>query len=408
MLKNLIILHNPKALLIIILALTFALRTININYPKTYVFDEVYYPFTAKEYIKGNADAWVWWTQATSGNAYAWVNPPFPQEIMAISMAMLNNQSGWAYRLPGILFGVLSVYLVYKLSELLFQNKSISLLAAFLFSIDGLNFVLSRTGMIDIYLTTFVLVTIFFLLKKDFLTSAVFLGLTIGSKWTGVYLLPLILIFIIKHRTYSSVLYYIFLTPLTYLLIYIPFFISGFNIYQFGELLRQEWTYHINLRAAHDYSSPWWSWPLNLYPVWYFVEYHPNNFMSNIFASGNTLLFWGGSIAIVASIIEFFKTRSQPLLVVILSFLILWLPWGVSPRIMFLYYFSPAVPFLCIALAYQLNKMYSKNKSLVASLVILITINFFLFYPLLTGVPLPKNIMLYFFGTNLTKNPFGG
>lgn len=399
---------KPTLFLILILVVTFFLRIIRIDYPQSYVFDEVYYPFTAKEYLKGNSDAWVWWTQPPPGNAYQWVNPPFPQEIMAITMSLLSSQGSRAYRLPGVLFGVLSVFLVFKITELLFKNSSTSLLAAFLFSIDGLNFVQSRTGMIDIYLTSFILLSLFFLLKKDHLLAATFLGLALGGKWTALYMIPLYGILLLKTHQIKHVATYAIILPITYLLIYLPFFISGYNLNQFIELFRQQWSYHTTLKATHDYASPWWSWPLNLYPVWYFVEYHQNNFISNIFAAGNTLLFWGGSVAIIASIIDFVKTRSQQLLVVILAFLILWLPWSASPRLMFLYYFSPAVPFLCIALAYQLNKMYTKNRLLVKSLVIFITLNFLIFYPILVGIPLPKNIMLYFFGTNLAKNPFGG
>ncbi|MBI3485791.1 hypothetical protein HY025_02495, partial [Candidatus Daviesbacteria bacterium] len=65
-------------------------------------------------------------------------------------------------------------------------------------------------------------------------------------------------------------------------------------------LQHQMWYYHTHLKAHHDYSSPWWSWPLNLYPVWYFVQYYSGPFMSNIFASGNPAVFWLGFISLKA------------------------------------------------------------------------------------------------------------
>lgn len=399
---------KPQFLLILILTLALILRIYGINFPNTYVFDEVYYAFTAQEYLKGNPDAWGWWGTAPQGFAYAWVNPPFPQEVMAISMFLSGSQSPWAWRIPGVLLGVLSVYLVYWLGKTLFRNEYIGVLAAFIFSLDGLNFVQSRIGMIDIYLVTFVLLSLVFLIKKDFLYSAVFLGLALGGKWTAVYLFPLILFLVVKYKMASKLLVYAFIVPAVYMLVYLPFFLHGNDAGKFIELFKQQWWYHINLKATHDYASAWWSWPLALSPVWYYVQYYPNNSLSNIFSAGNPLVFLGGSLATIVTLWEVIKKRSEILLILILGVIFFWLPWAFSPRIMFFYYFSPAVPFVSLILAYQLAKLWQKNqKPVVIIIVSLVAVGFVLLYPLLVGLPLPKDLILFFFRTNLSKNPFG-
>ncbi len=191
------------------------------------------------------------------------------------------------------------------------------------------------------------------------------------------------------------------------------------------------WWYHTGLKATHDYSSPWWSWPLNLYPVWYFVEYHKNGWMSNIFASGNFLVFWLGLGAIILSVLDYlafyFKSHTKnflsqvkyflknfwssfwskengKLLVILLGYFAFFVPWAFSPRIMFLYHYSPSIPFLSLALGYQLYR--NTDPKVFRVFLILMLISFLVYFPILTGVPLPKYITMFFFKTNITPNPF--
>ncbi len=400
-------LKNPKLLLIIILILAAFFRFFRIDYPKTYVFDEVYHAFTAKEYTLGHKEAWEWWTTPPPGVAYEWTHPPLAKEIMALSITILNNSDPWAWRIPGVTISLFSIFFVYLIGIKLFQKESYALISAFVFSLDGLNFVQSRTGMNDIYFVTFMLGSLYFLLGKRVFWSALFLGLSLASKWSAIYILPLFLILLLKERNMYKFLYYLVITPIVYLLTYLPFFLDGHSIEQFIHLQQQMWWYHTGLKATHNYSSPWWSWPLNLYPVWYFVEYSQDK-MANIFAVGNFVVFWSGAIALIITAFELVKKKSFNLLIPILGFLFFWLPWAISPRIMFLYHFSPSIPFLSLILGYQLGRGFEEKNSRKLAIIILalIFIGFVLLYPYLTGVFLPRDFIKLFFLTNLSKNPF--
>lgn len=414
---------TPKKILIIILLLSAFLRLFRLDYPNKYVFDEVYHSFTAKEFLAGSKVAWEWWTTPPPGVAYEWTHPPLAKEIMVFSMLITHSNNAWAYRLPGVLFGILSVYLVYLLGLKLFKNKTAALISGFVFSIDGLNFVQSRTGMNDIYHVCFMLVSILFILNRKFFLSAVFWGLALSSKWAAIYLLPMYFVMAFyffatlkskmqQLRFYFGKIiligaYFIFIPPFIYLLSYLPFFLPGHTFEQFIQLQQQMWWYHTNLKATHDYTSPWWSWPLNLYPVWYFVDYGKDT-IANIFASGNPIVFWVGTVTVVLTALQAIKEKSFNLFIVVLGFLIFWLPWAISPRIMFLYHFSPSVPFLSLALGYQLSLELenSKRKKAVYILLFLIALSFILIFPYLTGIPIPKDFVNLFFLMNLAKNPF--
>lgn len=394
-------------LLLIIITLSLILRLYHLNQPNSYVFDEVYHTFTAKQYLLGNSEAWDWWTKAPPGVAYEWTHPPLAKELMAFSMAVFNSTDAWAWRLPGVLLGTLSIFLTFELAYIIFKDKWVALLSALIFSFDGLNFVLSRTGMNDVYCISFSLISIVFLLRKQYLLSALFWGLSISSKWTGIYLLPIYLIFLFRYHRINQLIYFLVIGPLVYLISYLPFFLSGNNFEQFKELQYQMFYYHTHLKATHDYSSPWWSWPLNLYPVWFYVNYSGDK-IANIFASGNPAVFWSGSIAVVLTTLEFIKSKSVKLLLPLLGFFVFWLPWAFSPRIMFLYHFAPSVPFMSIILAYFLHKIYKfpEFRFLVYLIIFFIVANFVYFYPILIGLPMPKEYLKIFFSTNITKNPF--
>ncbi len=391
--------------LIIILTLSFLFRVGRIDYPKNYIFDEVYYAFTAQEYLKGNSQAWEWFSNPPAGKAYNWVNPPLAQEIMTASMYIFRSQEAWTWRIPGVFLGTLAIYLVFKITQLLFKKDSLALISAFIFSVDGLNFVQSRVAMLDVYLVTFILLSFYLFLKSRYLFSSIFLGLAFSIKWTAIYLLIFLIILLVKQRKIYSISLFTIIPIVVYLFVYLPFFLTGHSFNQFIGLLQQEFWYHINLKATHDFASPWWSWPLNLYPIWYFVDYRDNQ-IANIFASGNPLVFWGGAIAVAVSFFEAIKKKSTKLGLIIFGFLVFWIPWSASTRIMFLYYFAPAVPFLSIALGYQLDKLLGKNNRLLFAILGLILLAFLLLYPFLTGVFLPKEWIKFFFLTNFAKNPF--
>jgi dolichyl-phosphate-mannose-protein mannosyltransferase len=447
--------NTSKKILIIILLISIFLHLFRLDYPNAYVFDEVYHAFTAKEYLKGNIEAWEWWTVPPPGVAFEWTHPPLAKEIMTASMFIVNNTDAWAWRLPGALLGIISTYLMYLLGKKLFSSERIGLISAFLFTLEGLNFVQSRTGMNDMYLVTFILGSILMLLYRKFVFSAVFLGLASASKWSASYLLVINLILLFYFRRLRKIYLFILIPLIIYMLSYLPFFMQGHTFNQFIDfpsllecqiikiqdpcthtygLQNQMLSYHTNLKATHDYTSQAWSWPFNLYPVWYFVEYHQDGNTSNIFASGNPILFWIGFGAIIVSLWDYISlvvakrkkeeghetdleitdnfwhlSRRDGLFVVLLGYFAFWLPWFASPRIMFLYHYAPSVPFLCLALAFQLDQIFKqKNQKIYFYACIgLIILGFLIVYPWLTGIALPKNIMTQFFNFNLAKNPFG-
>jgi Gpi18-like mannosyltransferase len=105
----------------------------------------------------------------------------------------------FAWRLPGVIAGVITGALLYVLARILFRRRLVALLVAFIVGVDGMLFVTSRIGMNDPYVGVFIVLayTLFaaiwarergwlaFALTMPFI--GVSLGLALASKWVAAY-----------------------------------------------------------------------------------------------------------------------------------------------------------------------------------------------------------------------------
>ncbi|MCL4382870.1 glycosyltransferase family 39 protein [Patescibacteria group bacterium] len=351
-----------KVFLISILVFAFFSRIFALGSPPKEYFDEVYHAFTAKRVLAGDPKAWEWWNTPPEGFAYEWTHPPFAKLAMAGGMKIFGeNAFGW--RIPGALLGVLSVYLVYliakEITKGIAKDSDITgILAAGIFSLDGLFLVMSRIGMNDIYMLTFGLLALYLFLKERQFLSAFSFGLAISSKWSAIYFLPIFALahFVFRKKAKAIYLWFIAIPLIVYLLTYLPMFLTGHNLDTFIGVQKQMWWYHTRLKAVHAYTSPWWTWPLTLRPVYLYTSEEVGNMVSRIYAIGNPAVFWGGALSIFSIAYLAVKRKIKILGFIVFSYLVLFTLWAVSPRIMFLYHYLPALPFLSIALAIVLRR----------------------------------------------------
>lgn len=123
-------------------------------------------------------------------------------------------------------------------------------------------------------------------------------------------------------------------------------------------LTLQMYGYHDDLRVPHAASSPWWAWPLNLKPVWYYQDSFAGGTTGEIYDAGNLVVFWMGIPALLFASVAAWRRRSLALTVVVLLFLAMWLPWARIDRATFQYHYYTAVPFLVLALGYLAAELW--------------------------------------------------
>lgn len=149
-----------------------------------YVFDETYFPVDAAFDLRQPAES------------YFDPEPPLAKLLMTPPIAWFGFDT-WTWRASTALFGSLLVGLVYMIARRLRRDRFFALAAALFVCLDGLAFVESRTGVIDIIAIFFVaLFSYTFLLhwqartKRQWRTTlyvmAAAAGLAFGAKLTAL------------------------------------------------------------------------------------------------------------------------------------------------------------------------------------------------------------------------------
>ena len=118
--------------------------------------------------------------------------------------------------------------------------------------------------------------------------------------------------------------------------------------------------YHAHLEATHSFASPWYEWPFDIRPIWYFAQDNWNGY-STISSFGNPLLWWGCLPALAAAAYLWWKKRPRWAAVVLAGFGSVYLPWVLVPRLTFIYHYFTAVPFLVVALCGVFSLLYEKG-----------------------------------------------
>ncbi len=121
--------------------------------PNERYFDEIYYPRSGIEYLKGvriNSD-WEY--------PFEWTHPPLTKLLIALSIWMFggvaHGDSGWGWRFLNVVCGTLMVPLCYLFAKRLLGSTLFASIAAFMLTFDGFRFVQSRIATPEIWVATF-------------------------------------------------------------------------------------------------------------------------------------------------------------------------------------------------------------------------------------------------------------
>lgn len=415
-------------LLGLILLLAFVLRVYRIEQPKEYYFDEVYHAYTARGYLNGKVEAYQFWADVPDeGVAYEWLHPPVAKFGMVAGM-LIFGENGFGWRIGSVLAGVFVVLGIWALSKKLFKSRRLALIAALLVAIESMAITMSRIAMNDIYLVVFILGALYFYvcLRENLQVSpvdqkririnmgltAVFTGLAVASKWTGFFLFVLygidwvVAFFVYRQRlkidTSLSIGYLRSLfksgvltgvvSGLIYLVSYFQFFILGNTFDDLIKTIKQTWIYQTTLEATHPYRSVPSQWIVSAKPVYMYYGQAGEEWVSAIANVGNYAILIFGLVSVALMLYRLIRNFKWKYFFILTSYLVLFAPWILSPRIMFSYHYLPSSTLLVIPLAWLLVKLQKKTdepyKYLILGVFWILTLSIFLILlPFNTGFP---------------------
>jgi dolichyl-phosphate-mannose--protein O-mannosyl transferase len=434
------------------------MRFWNLGSPRAVIFDETYYAKDAWALVhRGfevnwdkNANDLVLQTHghlAIPTDAAYVVHPPVGKYVIGLGELIFGfDPFGW--RFMTALLGTLSVLLLCRIGRRMFRSTFLGCLAGALMAVDGLHFVMSRTSLLDGVLMFFVVAAFGCLLidrdrSRERLAAALptgpdgrvrpdariadtfrfglrpwrwaaglMLGLAIGTKWNGLYILIAFCVMAVlwdvgarkvagAHHPYAAVLRYdtgiAFLATVpvaiaVYLASWIGWILSptdgtggyfrnwaatdgkGGSWTFLPDWLRSLWHYehevykfHVGLTSPHTYQSNPWSWIVLGRPVSYFYE-SPNpgadgcpadagqKCAREVLAIGTPLLWWAGCFAILYVLWRWAFRRDWRAGAIACGIAAGYLPWFLyQERTIFLFYAVVFVPFLCLAVAMMIG-----------------------------------------------------
>jgi predicted membrane-bound dolichyl-phosphate-mannose-protein mannosyltransferase len=124
------------------------------------------------------------------------------------------------------------------------------------------------------------------------------------------------------------------------------------------ELTGRMYDYHNTLGEGHPASSPWWAWPFNLKPVWFYQESFAGNTAAAIYDAGNLASWWLGVPAMAFVAWQAYRRRSIALALIAIGFACQWIAWARIDRAAFQYHYYTGLPFVLLGLAYFLAELW--------------------------------------------------
>ena len=385
---------------LVITFMAFLMRIFNLATPKGLVFDEIYYVDGARDYLK-------YGVEVTKGAPEFVVHPPVGKWLIAAGIKVFgNHEFGW--RIAVAIAGTITVYLTARIAKRIFHENKWATLAALLMAFDGLNLVMSRTALLDIFLTLFILLSVNSWLKGQYLRFAIYLGLAMGSKWSALYFVIafLILEFVLNRNLIRTIKVGL-ISGSVYIASWVGWFNSSLGwdrnsksnpfaslIYYHKEMLN----FHTGLTEKHSYQANPWNWIVMGRPTSFYYQ-SPSGCSSKscaqeVLALGTPLLWWIGAIALLLLIgvnIHNFAMRDFDIasLLPFIGIIAGYLPWFFfQKRTVFTFYAIAFQPFIILAIVLLAKLAYEYDERLkyvIAIVVFVIAVNFAYFYPVFTG-----------------------
>lgn len=363
------------------------------------------------------------------------VHPPLGKWLIALGMAGLGQSDPVGWRVAAAVAGTAGVLLVCMLAWTLFQNVWVTLFTGLFLATDGMHLVLSRVGMLDIFLSTFAVGAIWAVARDQrrggtgafrpwLLVAGGFLGLACSVKWSGLYLVAALGIFVFLRASFvhyqranfrwlaksftdglAAFGYLVLVPAVLYLLSWWSWFRhpdawgaqNGTGFSSWWNYQVHVWNFHLGVTESHPYQAGPLQWLLQLRPTSFWYQ-RTDEGMQTVLALGNPLLWWvaiaSGAALLVAVVL---RTRWQYLLIWT-GFAGLLFPWFLYPtRTMFAFYsvaFAPLMSLtaawgICVLGGFGTPARHARaplpRRVLAASAAAVILVSAFWFWPLWTG-----------------------
>ena len=301
---------------------------------------------------------------------------------------------------------------VFAILWLLFGRIRTASVGAVVTALNFTVFVQARIAMLDGFMAAFVVTGFAALLWamhgrgaavwRRWLLGGVLLGLAIGTKWTALPYLGFAGLAYLVARWRRPALWpglhpipALALLGATAALVYLATFWPAFlyarepltlaRLLPFQiEMYRQQ----TQILPPHTYQSTWWTWPLDLRPIWYLYE-PADGAQRGVLMLGNPAVMWGGLVAVVACLAAWLRDGDARAGGVALLWVGSIAMWAIIPKSLgFFYYYYLSSIWLALAIAAMFDHWRVRLRYWDEGFLALTGVMFVHFYPILSAAAL--------------------
>lgn len=319
---------------------------------KTLVFDETYYVKDAYSLMTlGYEGSWAKdndpmfisgdYSGLSTNGGYV-VHPSVGKWLISLGMRVFGATNPVGWRISAAIAGIILVFLTARIAQHLFRSPAITALAGFFMATDGIAIVLSRTGLLDVFLAMFAAAAFLAVLKDQeishprlveklsqwkpdpdnpsrigphagarwwLLVAGILCGLAMSVKWSGLYALAVLGLFVafrdwMTRRRFghprafyatlindTSVAFLAMVPPavITYVASWFGWFrhwnAYGHKTHGFIGAFHDLWDYHVGMLKFHTgLTTPH---TYQAHPAQWFVQARPTSFAWNKIADAS-------------------------------------------------------------------------------------------------------------------------
>ena len=179
--------------------------------------------------------------------------PGYPTWIYLLNF-LSQNQIG--YLTGDIIISGITIYIIYQLSQVIFNDEWVSKISAFIFSIYPFSIFYSISGLSETLYVFLILSSILLFYKNYFFYGSIVIILSIYVKGISDYIAPILILifsFFVYKDTFKQGLQRFFLYFLTYCVIMSPWWIHNWNKY--NKFVRTDLAYGYHMYAGNNFMN---------------------------------------------------------------------------------------------------------------------------------------------------------
>lgn len=465
---------------VVLTAFAALLRFPNLDRIKKLIFDETYYVKQAYSLWQvGHERKWPDKSDEkfTAGTPSSFltdadfvVHPPVGKWMIAFGEMLFGIESVFGWRFSAAVCGCLMVAMITWVAVRLFRSLPLGVLAGLFLAIDGHHIVHSRTSLLDIFVAFWALAAFCCLIadrdashrKLAKIMSAggspdawlglrpwrwamgVSLGLMVGTKWSGLYLLAVFGLFTVfwdvalRRRAGSTrpwwrlvltdgLVAFVKIVP-TALVVYVSTWVGWFRstdgyyrdwavengsgplphaIQSLWHYHVEAYKFHVGLSSPHDYQSNPWSWVWQWRPTAFYytgaeISCGPTATKCSqaVLSLGNLIIWWGGAMAISVLAFHWLLRRDWRAGAIMAGLIGCYFPWfAYQGRTIYQFYAVAFEAFIVLGFVYALGLIWGSRDAsparrrtgliIVGAITAAAVLMSAYFWPIIVGDPIP-------------------